>query len=81
METHDKILHILIEHDRKESTKPGYNQYALAIYCGGLQAIDEELSAGSELRACLVQHFCGRLLDKILRGLGLPLSTRAEQMM
>lgn len=80
MNTHDKLIHALTDYDRKQSTKRGYNMYALSHYMEAVHNIDADLAAGADLRAALCAAFCGRLLDVCLKAVGLPKSVREEQM-
>jgi len=79
MTIHDTLLHALTEYDRKQSSKRGYNMYALPQYIGRLHDIDADLAQGADLRAALTAAFCGRLLDVCLKAVGLPKSTDGEQ--
>lgn len=80
MNIHDSLVHAVTEYDRKESTKRGYNRYALPQYIGRIQEIDEDLKNGADLRSALVAAFCGkRLLDSCLKAVGLPKSTDQDK--
>lgn len=74
------LQHAVTQYDMKESRKKYYNIYALAQY---LMAVDRARDAmaedGLDLRAALVSCFNGRLLDRCLKAVGLPTSTRQEQ--
>lgn len=75
-----KLLHAVTEYDRKQSTKKGYNIYALAHYLMAVdRARDAMVDEGLDLRAALISCFNGRLLDVCLKAVGEPTSTRQEQ--
>lgn len=78
MDTRTKILIALTEYDRKQSTKKGYNRFALGMYCQALQNTMAEIESGSTIRAALKHNFCGRLLDVCLKAAGEPLATKDE---
>ena len=71
MEAHirAKLLHTLTEHDRKVSTKPGYNHYALGHYAKALQNVDELVSKGKNVGDAIRECFLGRLQTKLLKAL------------
>jgi hypothetical protein len=80
MDLHYTLLHAVTEYDRKQSTRPGYNRYALAHYLGAInERIEPAIAAGSTVRAALVSNLSGRLLDVCLKSVGEPVSTREEQ--
>ena len=77
---HDKLLHTITEYDRKQSTKRGYNMYALSHYLGALnQRVLPMIEQGVPVRQAILKGFCGRLADVCLRAVGEPKSTDAEQ--
>jgi hypothetical protein len=76
-----QLSHALTAYDRRQSSRRGYNPYALAHYFGALHEALAEIETGTTVRATLVGHFCGRLLDVALRAAGEPPSTDAEQRM
>jgi hypothetical protein len=78
MSINHTLVHAVIEYDRKQSTKRGYNHYALAIYLGRVEEIIEDIAAGADARSAIVAGFSGRLADACLRSLGLPITTREE---
>jgi hypothetical protein len=77
--TRHKLSHAVTEYDRKQSTRKGYNMYALSLYLGAVQNAETEADAGIDLRKALVHNFTGRLLDVVLTAVGLPKSTDQEQ--
>ena len=78
---HSKLSLALTAYDRKQSARPGYNRYAIAHYLHAIHEAVAEIEAGKPVRAALVDHFCGRLLDIALRAVGESKSTDAEQRM
>lgn len=76
--THQRIVSALTEHDRRMSTRRGYNRYALGLYMVAVGRLDEALAAGTDLRRAILDNFCGLIADKLLRATGLPLQTRDE---
>lgn len=75
-----KILNAIVEYDKKESTKKHYNPHALALCCGSLQNGDIYVKEGKTLRQAMVKCFNGRLLDKVLKAIDEPISTKEEKM-
>lgn len=75
---HAKLLNTLTEYDAKESTKKGYNRYALALYCGALIKTIRYADNGCGLRDAIVTCFCGRLCDKLLSAVDLEKMTADE---
>jgi hypothetical protein len=73
------LAHVVTEYDRQQSSKRGYNIYALAQYLGAADDAIALTVQGVELRAALLRSFNGRLLDRCLKACGLPTSTPAEQ--
>ncbi len=74
-----KIQTALIKLDSKQRRKAGYNPYAMSHYMGALGNIKDMVKSGSTLRAACCACLCGRLLDVVLKSLGEPISTNAEQ--
>lgn len=73
-----KILNAITEHDRKAAGKRGYNRFALAHYAGALDNVRRHCDAGRDLRDAVITCYLGRLCDKVLVALGLPVMTEAE---
>ena len=77
----NQLLHAVTQYDIKESRKKYYNIYALAQYIMAVdRARDTMADDGLDLRAALITCFNGRLLDVCLKAVGLPTSTKQEQM-
>lgn len=74
-----ELLHTLTDYDRKQSTKRGYNHYALAIYMGALERVKEDVRSGRSLRQAIVDNFNDRLRDVLLRAVGEERTTDRER--
>jgi hypothetical protein len=79
MITHYKLVHAVTEYDRKQSTRRGYNVYALAQYLAAIERAEEMIEQGASLRFALAANFCGRLLDVVLKSVGETKSVDQEQ--
>ena len=77
---HTKLVHVLTEYDRKQSSKKHYNMYALPQYFNAAKKVQILHEKGNDLRLCFLNCFCGRLLDFVLKKFNLETSTKAEQM-
>lgn len=73
-----KLSHAATEYDRKQSTRKGYNMYALSHYLGAVQDIEEDVDKGVELRKAIVTRTTGRLATALLKAVGLPALTVEE---
>jgi len=73
------LVHALTAYDRKQPIRPGYNRFALGHYMKAIQAIMEELDAGTPPRQAITHNLCGRLLDVALKSIGEPESSMDEQ--
>lgn len=78
MTTKDKLIHTLTAYDQKQSTKRGYNPYALGQYFQRIDEIIADIDAGAAPRQAIIAGFSGRLADACLRAVGLPASTDQE---
>lgn len=74
----DKLVHAATEFDRKASKRKGHNIYALPQYFMRIDEICADIESGADARKAIVAGFSGRLLDTMLRGIGLPLSNQNE---
>lgn len=72
------LFNAVTEYDRKQSTKRGYNPHALGHYAAALQNVDRYVDAGHDLRSAIITCFLGRLCDKLLKAVDLPLMTNDE---
>lgn len=79
MDIRSKLAHAVTEYDRKQSTKRGYNIYALSHYLGRVAEIEADINAGADPAAAIKAAFSGRLLDACLKAIGAPRATDAEQ--
>jgi hypothetical protein len=75
----NQIVSLLTAYDKKQSSKKSYNNYALGIYLNQLDNVILDIELGADARAAIVAGFNGRLLDFVLRGLGIAISTEQEQ--
>lgn len=75
---HDRLLAALTEYDRKQSTKRGYNHYALAHYMAALGRAQDAMREGCSIREALLRCFNDRLLDCCLKAVGEAKYTREE---
>jgi hypothetical protein len=73
-----QLLSSLTEYDRKQSTKPGYNRYALAHYCGALDRVKRYCDAGHPLRDAIATCFLGSLCNRLLKVVKLEPLTKDE---
>lgn len=69
---HNALIHAATQYDIRQSTKPGYNAYALAQYFGRIEETERDIANGATLRAALVAAFHGPLLNALLRGVNQP---------
>jgi len=76
---HYNLLHAVADYDRKQSTEPGYNVYALSLYLGAIDRAERRIEEGQSLRQALVASFTGRLLTVVLKAVGEPKATDTEQ--
>lgn len=73
-----KLSHAATDYDRKQSTRKGYNMYALSHYLGAIQDIETAVDAGIPLREAIVTYTNGRLATALLKAVGLPALTIEE---
>lgn len=74
-----RITAEITSYDRRMSRGRHYNIWALPQYLGAWHRAEQAIADGATVRAALTSHFCGRLLDRLLKAAGEPLSTRDEQ--
>jgi len=74
-----KLVNAVTAYDRRQSTRKGYNRFALGMYLGSVNRIAEEVDDGQSLRTAIAHNFCGRLLDVVLRSVGELASSNEEQ--
>ena len=75
---HAKILNALTKYDEKQSRRKFYNSYAFGQYCGALQNTQRHCDNGVHIRDALLNCFCGRLLDVVLKSVGMSIATASE---
>jgi hypothetical protein len=80
MELRYKLINAVTEYDRKQSTRKGYNHYALAQYLMAVENVCNAVNCGTTRREALLDNFNGQLLDVCLKALNMDTSTKAEQM-
>lgn len=73
------LIHAATSLDRKNATRRGYNEYALAQYLGRIDEAVEAIDAGAAPRAALLKAFNDRLLDCLLIAIGEPKFTQEER--
>lgn len=66
-----KLLNVLTEYDRKQSTKRNYNRHALAHYCRAIDDVMKAVDSGEPIETALKKGFCGSLLRHIAKKLDL----------
>ncbi len=78
IEVRERLTHALTEWDRKQSTKRGYNPYALAQYLMAVDRVTNAMNCGVSVREALLDNFCDRLLNLCINTLNLDRATDAE---
>lgn len=73
-----KLFNALTAYDKKQSTKKGYNPYALGHYASALARTAEMVENGTELREAIIRCFLGRLQAALLKAVGASAATREE---
>jgi hypothetical protein len=63
----DKLIHALTQYDIKQSTRRGYNHYALAQYFAAVDEAMELVAAGKPVDVALRAVFSDRVLDVCLK--------------
>jgi len=76
---HAAIMHAITAYDQRQARGKYYNPNALGLYCGAMNDAFAAVQGGTALRAALVRHFTGRLLDAVLMAVGESKSTDSEQ--
>jgi hypothetical protein len=65
-----RLVHAVTAYDRKQSTKRGYNPYALGQYLERVEMIMGDIANGAEPRKAILAGFNDRLLDHCLKAVG-----------
>ncbi len=73
-----RLIHVLTDYDRKQSTKKHYNRYALGIYFQRADDICADIEKGADPRQAICAGFTGSGLAAVLRGMKLDSPTDAE---
>lgn len=79
LDTNSKLKSLLTQWDEKQSRRKHHNPYALGIYFQQADRVILDVGLGADTRAAIVAGFHGPMLDFILRGFGMAISTRDEQ--
>lgn len=75
-----RMFNAVTEWDKKQSTKKGYNVFALGHYARALTNIDELMEDEKlSLREAIIRSFCGRLRDVVLKSVGQLPAEKSEQ--
>ena len=76
MDVHDrlKLQTTLIEHDQRQAKGKHHNPHALGQYCAALQRVEAAVDTGTPLAEALFKCFNDRLLTKLEKSVGLPVS-------
>ena len=61
------LVSAVTEYDRRQSSKPSYNMYALPQYLERVSEIMDDIAAGADPRAAITAGFTGTLLSSVLR--------------
>lgn len=72
------LVSAVTEYDRKQSTKPSYNMYALPQYLERVSEIMDDIAAGADPRAAISAGFTGTLVSSILRRLKMSGASEGE---
>ena len=65
-----RLVHAVTAYDRKQSTRRGYNPFALGQYLERVDMIVNDIAAGAEPRKAICAGFSDRLLDHCLKAVG-----------
>lgn len=76
--SHIQLINAVTSYDRKQSTKTGYNRYALGMYLQAVQSVDSDIATGSTLRHAILHNFIGKLADICLVATGQERATKEE---
>lgn len=80
MDYREKMVAALTAYDRRQSSRKGYNPYALAGYLGRIEEIAADIEAGADPRKAICAGFCDRVCAAALKACGLPAYTRDAAM-
>jgi len=62
-----QLVTAVTDYDRKQSTKPSYNIYALPQYFARIDEILSDVEAGTDPRSAIAAGFTGTLLNFVFR--------------
>lgn len=75
-----QLVTAVTDYDRKQSTKPSYNIYALPQYFARIDEILSDVEAGTDPRSAIAAGFTGTLLNFVFRRLKMGNASRKEVM-
>jgi hypothetical protein len=64
-----KLIHAVTEYDRKQSTRRGYNHYALAHYIAAVDDIANDIAAGEAPLVAIERHTNDRVAEVCRRAI------------
>ena len=73
-----QLITAVTDYDRKQSTKPSYNIYALPQYFARVDEILSDVESGADPRSAITAGFVGTLQNFVLRKLKMSGSTMEE---
>lgn len=73
-----QMLNAVCKYDESQAKLKSYNRYAFGQYMAALNRIAKYVNAGHDLRDAIIACFLGRLCDKILKAVDLPVMTKDE---
>ena len=81
----EKLIHAATKYDEKQEKaaqanprRHWYNTYALPQYFGRIDEVMELINNGQTPRKALIDCFCDRLRDHLLKAIGEPRATQDE---
>lgn len=78
MNMREKLVSAVTAWDRKQSTKRFYNPHGLGIMLTVVELVADDIDAGADPRRAIMAGFNDRLLDHVLRSVGLQTATTQE---
>jgi hypothetical protein len=72
MDFHSQLDHYLTQWDIKQSTKRGYNPFALGIYLERAADLASDVAQGATISDAIDVHFCDRIAGCIRSSLNSP---------
>lgn len=68
-----RLIHGLTAYDQRQSTKRGYNRYALGIYLGRVDDICADVERGADIASAIRRGFSGAVLRAACKAAGVPI--------